>query len=151
MRYSKWPFLAVLGLAMVWTGWLAYMASTVADPIVVSAPQLHLSSIVVVGKVTLEGANARVNVIRIYKDSLGQNRQKALPETLTIPWLPHYPKTFDLPFLLPLMVVQNIDGGTTFQVTPVFKQVDKKDIQVAVVYPLTESVRIQTERILGVK
>lgn len=151
MKQTRSFFFLALCLAIAWTCWLAYMAATVSDPVVVSAPQLHFASIVIMGKVTPEGATAKVEIKKIYKDSIQQVRQKPLPEVLTIPWQESYPKSLDQVYLLALIPTLAQADGSSFQVAPVFKQENMKERQELVVYPMTDSVRIQTERILGAK
>lgn len=151
MRQTKGIFAVFLCLALAWTSWLAYMAFTVADPIVVSAPQVHLASLVVVGKVTIEGASAKVKVVKIYKDDAQQRRQNPLPDLLTVPWLASYPRSADQSYLLPL--VPELGQPGRYDVAPVYQQQANMNMlqPVSIVYPMTESVRIQVEKILGVK
>ena len=135
-------------VALAWMVWLGYMVATVADPVVVSAPQLHYASLVIVGQVTPEGARAQIKVIKKLKDDLEKTRGQPLPEVLNVDWSPSYPKPGNEPFLLPLVRSPLVNDPSAYTVA----QVPRPDrFLPAVVYVLNNSVRIQAERILGQK
>lgn len=149
MQTAKWPFFLMLIVACAWTSWLYYMDVTVADPVVVSAPQLHMASLVVVGDVKLEGDQARVKVSKIYKDGAQLLRQKPLPGELLVNWSKSFPTPTSEPFLLALKPSPGVDARSLYDVVPVHKIVSRKHVEIPVVYVMNESVRLQAERILG--
>lgn len=154
MTQKRILFLIFVVLAVCWTGWLAYQAYTVADPVVVSAPQLYFAAIVVTAEVQpdlkpspLEGdgrvrGEATAKIIKIYKDELQALRQP--PQQIKVLWpaaIP--PPTQPTTYLLPLHAA----GGQNnlFEVVPIPTPSRFLDPQV---YVFTDSVRVQTERIL---
>jgi hypothetical protein len=57
-----------VGLAALWTGWLAYEAWTAGRPVVVSHPQLLLAPVVVEAEVGPgEGPSREVKVVAVYR------------------------------------------------------------------------------------
>jgi hypothetical protein len=150
MSRSK-AFLALFAiLALAWTGFLTYLAVTVADPIVVSAPQLQLATIVVAADVKPAGKGlVEAKLVKIFKDD--PRRPGQLPPTFMVQW----ESAYDVPgvntYLLALTPVVASGDTLTYAVTAVPRYIKKPgnpppDVRV---YPYTDSVRIQAERILG--
>jgi hypothetical protein len=144
MKKRYFLFVAIAFLALSWTSWLAYQAYTVADPEVVSAPQLYLASFVVVAEVRpAQPGQVTAKIIKVYKDDLVPFRQ--LPLELKVIW----PDTAPLPtqptlFLLPLQGA----GQASENVHKVVSIPTPQRLLEPQVYRFTDSVRLQTERIL---
>lgn len=142
MKNKLTLFLFFVLLAFCWTAWLAYQAYTVADPVVVSGPQLQLASVVVVAEVK-PVANGLVagKIIKAYKQALRQ-----LPAEIKIIWptaspLPGQGTTYLLP-LHPFGAQINSDLFEVVRVSTAQRLLDPE------VYRFTDSVRLQAERIL---
>jgi hypothetical protein len=135
--------IAVL-VAIMWTAWLVYLMKTAADPVVVSAPQVHFASLVVVGTVTPGQPHVKVAVTKVYKDMLFGVQQKPLPKELLVKEWPSNLKISTEPMLLALMRVPGEEG--VFELAPVPVPTGFFNPRV---YVFTESVRLQVERILG--
>ena len=148
MSRPQWAFAGVLVVAIAWTGWLFFMVKTVANPVVVSAPQLHYATLVVVAHVTAKGDTAQARIVKLFKDDMKAARQAPLPETINVQWVARYPKPTDQPMLLALIRGEVAANPALYEVAPIPRP-DK--FLPPEVYPYTDSVRIQTERVLGVK
>ena len=148
MSRPKWVFAGFAVVAIAWTGWLFYMAMTVANPVVVSAPQLHFATLVVAAEVTVTGEIAQAKIVKQYKDDLKGIRQAPLPETIKVQWSAKYPIPTQQPMLLALRRSQMPADPGTYEVAPIPRP-DR--LLPPEVYVCTESVRIQTERVLGVR
>jgi hypothetical protein len=138
-------FLFFVLLAICWTVWLAYQAYTVADPVVVSGPQLQLASVVIVAEVK-PVANGPVTgkIIKVYKNQFKELRQ--LPAEIKIIW----PTASPLPgqgttYLLPLHPFGAQPSNDLFEVVRVSTGQRLLDPEV---YRFTESVRLQAEMIM---
>jgi len=147
MSRSQGVFAGVVVLAIAWTGWLAYMAKTVAKPFVVSAPQLHNATLVVVAQVTVQGETAQAKIIKTFKDDMKAFRPT--PLTIKVEWSSSFPVPTDEPMLLVLIRKQLPDDASVYEIAPI----PRLDMSQAYArpYPYTDSVRIQTERILGAR
>ncbi len=148
MRRIQLIFAGIALVALVWTAWLVYMAATVADPIVVSAPQLHFASLVVVGQVTVDGEKAEVKVVKTLKDDAKAIRPQPLPEKLHVAWSNAFHKPGDQLMLLALKRSELVNDPASYEVTPIPRP-DK--FLNPVVYPYSESVQIQAARILSAR
>lgn len=148
MSRPQWAFAGVLVVAIAWTGWLIFMVKTAANPVVVSAPQLHYATLVVAAHVTVKGETAQARIVKLFKDGLKGVRQAPIPETINVQWLARYPTPTDQLMLLALIPGQVAANPVLYEVAPIPRP-DK--FLPAEVYPCTDSVRIQTERILGVE
>jgi hypothetical protein len=137
-------FLFLSLVAVAWSAVLAYQAYSVADPAVVSAPQVYLSSVVVAAEVApVQNGLVRARILKIYKDDLQPFRQ--LPIEIKIVWPASAPQP-DRPtaFLLALRAAGG-QAGDLFEVAPIPTPGRLLDPQV---YFITDSVRLQAERIL---
>src|SRR5882724_12270710 len=110
-------FAGVVVLAIAWTGWLAYMAKTVAKPFVVSAPQLHHATLVVVAQVTVQGETAQAKIIKTFKDDLKAVRP--LPQTIKVQWSSSFPVPTEQPMLLALIRSQSANDESVYEVAPI--------------------------------
>ena len=146
MNRPKWVFAGITVIAIAWTGWLLYMAITVANPVVVSAPQLHFATLVVAAEVTVQGDTAQARIVKQFKDDMKGVRQAPLPETIKVQWSDKYPKPTQQPMLLALRRRQLPAAPDVYDVAPIPRP-DR--LLPPEVYPYTQSVRIQTERVLG--
>jgi hypothetical protein len=141
-----------LGLAAVaWTAYLAWLAHTVADPIVVSAPQLYYAPLVVVAEVRVEHQGlARATIRKIYKDDLQAHRSGPLPLEITVHWLATFPQSSVADqFLLALRPAAG--EGSVYDAVPVPvppTRVHPDGFLPPRTYPYTESIRLQVEQIL---
>ncbi|MFT3879792.1 MAG: hypothetical protein QM703_09050 [Gemmatales bacterium] len=148
MSRPKWVFAAFAVMAIAWTGWLLYMALTVANPDVVSAPQLHFATLVVAAEVTVHGNTAEAKIVRQFKDDMKGRRQAPLPATIKVQWSDKYPAPTSQPMLLALKRSPLPAEPETYEVA----RIPRPDrLLPPVVYPYTDSVRIQTERVLGAR
>ena len=145
MSRSQGVFAGVVVLAIAWTGWLAYMAKTVAKPFVVSAPQLYSATLVVVAQVTIQGETAQAKIIKTFKDDMKPVRPT--PQTIKVQWPSSFPAPSEQPMLLALIRIQLPNGASVYEIAPI-PRLDMSQAY-AKPYPYTDSVRIQTERILG--
>jgi len=145
MSRSQGVFAGVLVLAIAWTGWLAYMAKTVAHPVVVSAPQLHNATLVVVAQVTVQGETAQAKITKTFKDDLKAVRPT--PQTVKVQWSSAFPVPTEQPMLLALNPNPTANDASLYEIAPI-PRLDMSQAY-AKPYPYTDSVRIQTERILG--
>jgi hypothetical protein len=139
------PILFVfIALAASWSGWLAYQAYTVADPVVVSAPQLQLASVVAIVQVlpAKQGA-VTARIVKAYKDELQPVRK--LPAEIQVA------APIDEPLAegMYVLALRQIDiEKNLYEIAPIpFIQTHAPPP----IYPNTESVRLQTERILNGK
>lgn len=146
MSRPKWVFAGITAVAIAWTSWLLYMAMTVANPVVVSAPQLHYATLVVAAEVTLQGDIAQAKIVKQFKDDMKGARQAALPGTIKVQWSDKYPKPTQQPMLLALRRRQAPAIQDVYEVAPIPRP-DR--FLPPEVYPYTPSVMIQTERVLG--
>lgn len=147
MTRAKALFLLFAVLAAAWTGLLAYLAFTIADPVVVSAPQLHLSLLVVAADVKPAGHDeVEAKIVKVFKNA--SRMPGALPPTIHVQWSPAYDIAGVKTYLLALVPAPGPPDRPTYEVTPLNprRPNDPPDVRV---YPYTDSVRIQTERILG--
>lgn len=145
MSRSQGVFAGVVVLALVWTGWLAYMAQTVAKPFVVSAPQLYSATLVVVAQVTVQGETAQARIIKTFKDDMKAVRPT--PPTIQVQWSSSFPVSTEQPMLLALIRSPLANDASVYEVAPI-PRLDMSQVYVKP-YPYTDSVRIQIERILG--
>ncbi len=145
MSRSQGVFAGVVVLAIAWTGWLAYMAKTVAKPFVVSAPQLHNATLVVVAQVTVQGETAQAKIIKTFKDDLKGIRP--LPPAIKVQWSSSFPVPTEQPMLLAVIRSPLSNDASVYEIAPI-PRLDMSQAY-AKPYPYTDSVRIQTERILG--
>lgn len=137
-------FALVACLAAAWTAWLAYWVVTAADPVVVSAPQLHFASLVIAGEVQVKDNRAEVKIIKVFKDDFQKARQQPLPEVIQVQWEPEFSKVKSPLMLLACLKMQG--GAGQYEIAPIPMPHGFRDPRV---YPFTESVRIQAERILS--
>jgi hypothetical protein len=147
MNRQKTLFMFFAVLALAWTGLLAYLAATVADPVVVSAPQVQLSTLVIAGEVrSLKFGRAEARIVKIFKNEL----RIQPPDFVSVHWNP----VFDIPGQTTYLFALSLDpssppGKPVFVVTPLYMKKAQDHPEDARVYPYTDSVRVQTERILG--
>lgn len=148
-------------LFVAWTAWLAYLAYTSADPVVISRPQMELAPIIVVADVKAPAEeHTQFHVQKVYR---GQEKLPAArKDGLTLAWPPDLcgwrgPGTY----LLALQPPQR--NGEPFQMVPMptgpgFIGLDRTDFHAQpqeniaifhVVYPWTDSIKRQVERLLG--
>ncbi|HQR05391.1 MAG TPA: hypothetical protein PLN21_01145 [Gemmatales bacterium] len=146
MSRPKWVFAGITVVAIAWTGWLAYMSVTVAKAPVVSAPQLHFATLVVAAEVTLQGDIAQARIVKQFKDDMKGVRKIPLPQTIKVQWSDKYPKPTQQPMLLALKRSPLPAPQDVYEIAPIPRP-DR--LLPPVVYHYTESVRIQTERVLG--
>lgn len=132
-------------VALAWTAWLAYWVVTAADPVVVSSPQLHFASLVIEGDVQVKGNLAEVKIIKVFKDDFQKTRQQPLPELIQVEWEPDYHKVSSQRMLLACLKKQG-NANSYYEIAPIPMPNGFRDPRV---YPFTDSVRIQTERILA--
>ncbi|HMP17192.1 MAG TPA: hypothetical protein PKD72_09235, partial [Gemmatales bacterium] len=131
-------------LALAWSGWLIHLVRTAADPIIVSAPQIHLASLVVVGRVSNSQPLAKVTIEKIYKNSLLQQNHKPVPKEVELKnWQYSDEKSAGL-LLLPLAKLPGEDN--LFEIAPIPVP---NGYYPPRFYPLTESTFLQVQRILG--
>jgi hypothetical protein len=129
-------------VALMWSSWLFYMVKVAADPVVVSAPQLHHAALVVVGSVTVEGEQASVAIDKVLKDSLKPLRPTPLPTQVTVlGWKSDYAHQGKV-----LLALVKSMQGEKYEVAPVPLPTQYLPPRV---YVYTDSVRIQAERVLG--
>lgn len=150
MSRSKALLALFVVLALAWTGLLAYLAATVADPIVVSAPQLQLATIVVAAEVKpAEKGLVEAKLVKLFKDDA--RRPGQVPATFHVQWDPAYDVPGVNTYLLALTPVVGSGDKPTYAVTVIPRYIKKPGNAPADarVYPYTDSVRIQAERILG--
>lgn len=122
-----------------------YMVRIAADPVVVSAPQLHLASLVVAGVVTVHGDTATVKPMKVFKDELQVVRQKPLPDELQISkWQAEYAGNGQT-LLLALSFKADNANPSTYEVAPIPVP---QGMFPPRVYPYSDSVRLQVEHIL---
>lgn len=143
MKRARLVFLLVACVALAWTAWLAYMVATAADPVVVSAPQVHLASLVLAGQVSVNGEIATVKTVKVFKDEMQPARQKPLPEEITVvKWQADYPGSGQT---LLLTLLKQPGDVATYELAPIPMP---QGLMAPRVYPYSDSVRIQVERIL---
>jgi len=150
MSREKVLFVIFAGLAAGWTGVLAYLAFTIADPVVVSAPQLYLSTLVIAAEVKPMGNDeVRARIVKVFKNA--SRIPDALPGTITVQWSPGYGAPGVTTYLLALRPAPGKPDVPTYEVTPIPRYLQRGNDHEPDqrVYPYTDSVRIQTERILG--
>jgi hypothetical protein len=151
MRRNKVLFALFAAAAAFWTIWLGYHARLSADPIVVSAPQLHYATVVVVAEAqpAADGV-ARAKIIKVYKDSPEAVRAGPLPGEIAIRWTDKLPVlAAPSTFLLPLRSSEGRAGDL-----PLFEAAlipAPQGFFEGRIYPFSESVRMQTERIMARK
>lgn len=146
MNRPKWVFAGITLVAIAWTGWLLYMAVTVANPVVVSAPQLHYASLVVAAEVTLQGDMAHARIVKQFKDDMKGVRHGPLPETVKVQWSDKFQKPTKQPMLLALK--KSDAQNNIYEIAPIPRP-DR--LLPPVVYDYTPSVKIQTEQVLGTR
>ena len=117
MSRSQGVFAGVVVLAIAWTGWLAYMAKTVAKPFVVSAPQLYSATLVVVAQVTIQGETAQAKIIKTFKDDLKVVRPT--PLTIKVQWSSSFLAPSDEPILLALIRKQLPNDASAYDIAPI--------------------------------
>ncbi len=144
MQRARTLFALSAIVALCWTAWLVYLVKTAADPIVVSAPQIHFANFVVVGNVNPGQPHVTVAITKVVKDTLFAFHQKPTPKTIRIKDWPANLKIDRTPMLLPLLKVPGEED--VFELSPVPVPQGFFDPRV---YPDTDSVRLQLERILG--
>jgi hypothetical protein len=145
MKRPQWVFAGISVVAVAWTGWLLYMAVTVANPEVVSAPQLHYATLVVAAEVTLQGDIAQAQIVKQFTDDLKGIRSTPLPQTIKVQWSDKFPTPTKQPMLLAL---KRSAAQDVYEIAPIPRP-DR--FLPPVVYHYTSSVRIQTERALGTR
>lgn len=149
-----------LTLFVLWTGWLAYLAATSADPVVVSRPQMHLAPIILVADLG-PPANQRVQaqIKQIYK---GKDQLPAGDSPLTLAWSEKL-CGWHGPGLYLLAVQRPLQAGDAYALVPIplspgYVGLDHTDFHgrrheppdvYHVVYPWSASVKVQVEMILG--
>lgn len=147
MSRPKWFFAGIVAVAVAWSGWLFYMAMTVANPVVVSAPQLHYATLVVAAEVTLQGDIAQARIVKQFKDDMKVARQVPLPNIIKVKWSDKFPMPTQQPMLLALRHSQLPAAQDVYEIAPIPRP-DR--LLPPVIYDYTPSVKIQTERVLGV-
>lgn len=143
MQRKTLLFSLVACITLGWTVWLAYWVVTAADPIVVAAPQLHFASLVIAGEVQVKDNLAEVKIIKVLKDDFLKARQQPLPEFIQVQWEPEFSKVNSQ--LMLLACLKKAGGAGQYEIAPIPMPHGFRDPRV---YPFTESVRIQAERIL---
>lgn len=144
MQRARTLFALSALIALAWTACLIYLVKTAADPIVVSAPQIHFATFIIVGNVTLENGEAKVVVTKVVKDTVYLVRQQSVPKEIRIKAWPAKLQMDAQPLLLPLLKVPGDEA--TFELAPIPVPQGFFDPRI---YPYTDSVRLQLERILG--
>jgi hypothetical protein len=148
MKPSKSLLLVFAVLAVAWTGFLVYLTVNAADPIVVSAPQLHLASLVVAAEVKPKAdGEAEAKVVKVFKDDA--RRAQPLPATITVRWQTDFSVPGESTYLLALTPLPSTPEKPTYEVRPVYARKSPEQPLQPRVYPYTDSVRIQVERILA--
>jgi len=131
MQRARTLFALSALIALAWTACLVYLVKTAADPIVV-------------GNVTLEQGEAKVVVAKVVKDTVYVVRQQTVPKEIRIKAWPAKLNLDAQPLLLPLLKVPGDEA--TFELAPIPVPQGFFDPRI---YPYTDSVRLQLERILG--
>lgn len=145
MKRQAWIFAGMVIVACVWSGWLLYQVQIAADPIVVSAPQLHLAPLVVVARVSSQGETAIATIEKVLKDDAKLARVTPLPDKLLVNWPHSFPAATGQSFLLALSRLSMENKDARYEVAPI----PRPDRYLPpVVYPFSDSVRLQALKIL---
>jgi hypothetical protein len=137
-----------LVLAVAWTAWLGYQAATVADPIVVSRPQILVAPVVVEAVVGSEGGGRPLQVVKVYRgqETLGLPAGEVDPVGLEI----NVPELADEPpgnYLLALQEELNQKG--VFVLVPIPESPGfRKGDRTPPIYLATPSTRFQVRETL---